>query len=408
MTWLTTFIYEFWNTTALMAPWLLFGFAVAGLLSLVFSPEYVRRHLGGRGWLGVVKAAAFGVPLPLCSCGVVPVTLGLRRQGAGKGEAAAFMLSTPQTGVDSFMVTWSMLGWVFAVVRVITALVTGVIGGLAVKWFDPEPAAQEGATDAATPEITGNRFIYALRYAFITLFDSIALSLLIGLLIAALIGVLVPPGMLGGYRGSELVTMLLMLVIGIPLYVCSTGSVPIAAALVLKGVSPGAALVFLIAGPATNAAAIAAMWQMFGRRTTVIYLATLAVMALLAGMVMNMFTVSIVADVKESCHQEIALWQQVAGGLLLLMLAVSLTRRMIAGRMFRRAVVEGRSRLELRIKGINCAHCRQTATAALLGVTGVTAAEVGLDGRAQVEYRAAPPERAALAAALDKAGFTLL
>jgi len=269
-----------------------------------------------------------------------------------------------------------------------------VIGGLAVKWFDPEPAAPAEGAEAMAPEITGNRFIYALRYAFITLFDSIALSLLIGLLIAALIGVLVPPGMLGGYRGSELVTMLLMLVIGIPLYVCSTGSVPIAAALVLKGVSPGAALVFLIAGPATNAAAIAAMWQMFGRRTTVIYLATLAVMALLAGMVMNMFTVSIVADVKESCHQ--------------LMLAVSLTRRMIAGRMFRRAAVEGGSRLELRIKGINCAHCRQTATAALLGVTGVTAAEVGLDGRAQVEYRAAPPERAALAAALDKAGFTLL
>jgi len=408
------FLREFWLITIQMAPWLLFGFFMAGLLSLFFSPAYIRRHLGAGGWKAVVKAALVGVPLPLCSCGVVPVTLAMRKQGAGKGAATSFLISTPQTGIDSFIVTWSMLGWVFAVFRIAAAFVTGIIGGLAVDRLDPEPAGApsgSGSEPEAEPR-PANRLLYLFHYGFVTLFDSIALALLIGLALAAVISLALPPQALGGYRGSEFITMLIMLAVGIPLYVCSTGSVPIAAALMMKGISPGAALVFLIVGPATNAATLAAMIQILGKRTTVIYLTTIVVMALACGGLLNLLAVQLPGQVTTAmtCEHAPALWQQAAAVILLVLLAVSLFRRVL--RRFRRSAApvpmpaDGH-RLAFRIEGLHCEHCCQSATAALQSVSGVTRAEVRLDGQAWVDYADAPPDRAALAEAIRQVGFEL-
>jgi len=285
-------VQRFWGVLMEMAPYLLFGFVAAGVMSVIISPATVQRHLGRRGLLPVLKAALFGIPLPLCSCSVIPVTVSLRKHGASKGAATSFLLSTPQTGVDSILVTYGMLGPVFAIMRPAIALITGLIGGGLVDAFEQHDNGTE--VPACTDECcNGSRrgwFGRIWRHAFVTLPRDIARPLIIGALIAALIGAFVPENFFSTHTRSELVQMLIMLAVGVPLYVCATASVPIAAALIYKGVSPGAALVFLIAGAATNAAGIATIWTFMGRRATVIYLATVGGMALASGALTNLIT----------------------------------------------------------------------------------------------------------------------
>ena len=287
-----------WGTLCEMAPYLLFGFLVAGLLSVFVDPEIVERHLGGRGMWPVVKASFLGVPLPLCSCGVVPVAASLRRHGASRGATTAFLLSTPQTGVDSIVVTYSLLGGLFALIRPVAAFITGLVGG----WLVDALAGHDDSKDAdvdlpvpcaeacCAPSAQGaNRLGRALRYGFVTLPQDIGKALMAGLIISGVIAAFVPDDFFAGVFGSGIIGMLIMMAVGIPLYVCATGSVPVAAALMMKGVSPGAALVFLMTGPATNAATIAIIWNVLGRKTAVIYLLTLAVCALASGLLLDYF-----------------------------------------------------------------------------------------------------------------------
>ena len=283
-----------WQTLEAMAPYLLFGFFVAGLLAAFVPVALIERHFGGRGWRPVVKAALFGVPLPLCSCGVLPVAASLRRQGAGKGATLAFLISTPQTGVDSVLVTYGLLGPIMAVLRPVLALVTGVLGGCLFEAVDlnekeavPTGVAG-GAADCVLPA-QGGRWQHAWRHGAITLPADIGRPMLAGLLIAGVIAAFVPDDFFAGAMKSQFMSMLVMLAVGIPLYVCASASVPIAAALILKGLSPGAALVFLIVGPATNAATVTTLWRILGRRATWVYLLTVSVTALLAGMAVNLF-----------------------------------------------------------------------------------------------------------------------
>ena len=282
---------EFWSVFEEMSPYLLFGFFVAGVLSMLVSRKMVERHLGGGGVLPLLKAAIFGIPLPLCSCGVIPVSMSLHKQGAGKGATVSFLLSTPQTGVDSILVTYSLLGPVFAIFRPLVALVTGVVGGLAVNAFgkkENEPAPADPPT-AGPPEKLpwGRKFIEGMDYAFITLPRDIGKPLLVGLIIAGIIAALVPEDFFAKYLGPGLPAMLVMMVVGIPIYVCASASVPVAAALLGAGLSPGAVLVFLMTGPATNAAGLTTIWKTLGRRTALLYLATVAVCALGAGLLLN-------------------------------------------------------------------------------------------------------------------------
>lgn len=285
-------IIKSWDVMAIMAPYLLLGFFVAGVLSAFVPVSFIEKHLGKRGLRQIVKSSLLGVPIPLCSCSVIPVTASLRRHGATKGAAISFLTSTPQTGVDSIAATWGLLGPVFAVFRMAVAFVTGVICGAAVEALTPLSEESDGqCSDDDCPtcnrETGVNKWKQVFVYGFGTLPRDIGRALLIGVVISGLLGAVVPDDFFTRYLNSEWLSMLAVMALGIPLYVCSTGSIPVALAMIGMGLSPGAALVFMITGPATNAATIATVLQTMGRRTVIIYLTTLAGCSLAFGWLLN-------------------------------------------------------------------------------------------------------------------------
>ena len=382
---LTNFINEFLSLTARMAPWLLLGFLFAGLFALFFTPDKVRRHLGGKGLLPVLKAVLLGVPLPLCSCGVVPVAAAMRSSGASRGATAAFLISTPQTGIDSMVATFSLLGWLAGVLRPVLAIVTGLVGGVLIGRLadrddrqevagtvpekphaahgdsccggeekphaahgdsccggEEKPSAEHGGCcccsggdgAARRPGLLG-AVRYMLWYGFVRTPRMVASSLLLGLVIATLIQMFVPDDFGASViRGKAWVEMVAVIAFSLPLYVCSTGAIPIAATLVLKGISPGAALVFLIAGPATNSAMVASMVRILGGRATLVYLAVLAVVTVSAGVAINALGLSLggaslaaVSGAAETCC--LTLFERLCGAALLVLLGWGMYRKLL-------------------------------------------------------------------------------
>ncbi len=301
---LQSIIVAAWAMLVEMAPYLLLGFTVAGLLSVLISPRWVERHLGDRGFGQVFKASLFGVPLPLCSCGVIPVGASLRQHGAGKGATTAFLLSTPQTGVDSIAVTYALLGPFLAVVRPVAALLTGFLGGSLVYALDRNddeqpveetPAATCSSSSDCCEEADEPRkktLFDGLTYGLVTLPRDIGRALIIGILLSGVISALIEPRALEAYLGGGIWPMLVAMAVGIPLYVCATASTPIALSLIHAGLSPGAALVFLITGPATNGATITTLWRVLGRRSVLIFLVTVAIGALATGIAVDAMVAS--------------------------------------------------------------------------------------------------------------------
>ena len=257
----------FVHVFAMMAPWLVFGFLMAGIIAVWIPRSWVNRMMGGSsGFRGVLRAVAIGVPLPICSCGVLPIAAGLRKHGAGKGPTAALLISTPQTGIDSILATYALLGPVFAVARPIAAALTGVVGGAVVSAVGGEDASTVAVEESAT----GSRGIKAIFWqAYRRLLGSVAKSLAVGLAVSALVTVFVPDNFFAdAFRGSDWIAMPVMALVGFPMYVCSTASIPIAASLVAKGVSPVATLV--------------------GRKAAAAYVAVIMVGAILCGIAVNL------------------------------------------------------------------------------------------------------------------------
>jgi len=407
---------DFWWVLAEMSPYLLFGFFVAGLLSVAVSPELIERHLGGR-FASVIKAALFGVPLPLCSCGVIPVAASLRRHGASPAATTAFLISTPQTGVDSIFVTFSLLGGTIAIFRPVAALLSGLIGGGLVMLAEPNGQGQEHHKDQPCREACcqggrASRLRRMFTYGFADLPMDIGPTLLVGVALAALISALVPEGFftpdgpLGGLMHGGLFAMLVMMLLGMPIYVCATASVPLAWALIAKGVSPGAALVFLMTGPATNAATIATVWRVMGRRTTVVYLASVAATALGSGLLLDfIFQVGNISAPGPVGWMLPPALKVAAAGILLGVLAVAMVRRSLAGRKVTGSARSGQT-AELSIRGMTCTHCAQSVRRALLASPGATSAEVSLSaGRAVVSGEGL--NIAALSQAVEEAGYNV-
>ena len=293
---------EIWSVTLEMAPYLLFGFLMAGILSAIISRDFVKQHLGKGRFMGSIKAAIVGVPMPICSCGVIPLAASLRKQGASRGATASFLASTPQTGIDSLMVTYALLGWAFAVFRALAAFLSGIICGFAVEAV-PTSDKDEDLEDEPDPIAQGRPSILLrmLKYGFITLPKKISRAMILGIIISGIISGIIPNDFFAEQLGSTPLSMILMLFIGIPIYVCSSASVPIALAFIKAGLSPGAALVFLITGPATNAATLTTLWEIIGKKQLVVFLITLAGFALAAGALINRFSPALgIAD--QICH----------------------------------------------------------------------------------------------------------
>jgi uncharacterized membrane protein YraQ (UPF0718 family)/copper chaperone CopZ len=416
-----TIIQEIWLVTARMAPWLLLGFVVAGFLSVFISPRWLERHLGGAGLGPVFKASLFGVPLPLCSCGVIPVAASLRAHGASRAATTAFLLSTPQTGVDSILVTYTMLGPLFAVFRPVAALLTGFLGGGLVQALVPRtrvatPAPATG--ELRRPQGAGNKLRAALDYGLVVLPGDIARALLVGVVIAGALGALVPEAFLATYLGTGPLSIALMMAVGIPIYVCATASVPLAASFIFLGATPGAALAFLIAGPATNAATVTTVNRVLGRRTTVIYLLTVAASAFAGGLLLDWLLPRAAAAVPALGH---AIHHHEGVGpvdhLWAVALAVVMTRSWWLAR--RRAccgdstcaggapaaTASADERLEFAVGGMNCSHCSGSVQRAVSELPGVTLCSVDLErGRALVAGRDLDP--GAVTGAIEALGFT--
>jgi uncharacterized membrane protein YraQ (UPF0718 family) len=276
-----------WAVLGEMATWVLGGFLIAGVLSLWLNARVVRDHFGGGRFGAILKAVALGVPLPVCSCGVIPLGASLRKHGAGKGPTAAFLMSTPQTGVDSIAVTYGMMGGLFAVFRPLAALVSGILCGLAVEALDGDAPSTEALADPEIEAETRPWWVRVLHNGFIVLPHSVGGALIIGALVSAAVMTLVPENYIAEHIASPLLQMVLTLAVGIPIYICSTAAVPFALGLLAAGLSPGAAMAFLIGGPGVSASTLLAVWRLMGLRTMVVYASVLAACAIGFGLLID-------------------------------------------------------------------------------------------------------------------------
>ncbi len=283
-----TFLKDFGTILSEMSPFLLLGFFFAGLLYAFIPKHRIEKYFNGSPFRSSVLAAIFGIPLPLCSCGVIPTGAAFYKNGASKGGTVSFLIATPQTGVDSILATFSLMGLPFAIMRPIAALVSGVTGGLITSTITKnEPQIEEYHESEAKAKNLRQKISDVFRYGFVEFIQDISKWLVIGLILAAIISSLIPNEFFEVLNMPPIVQMLVILIISIPLYICATGSIPLAAILILKGISPGAALVLLMAGPATNAATITMIGKVLGKKSLFAYLGSIIVGALTFGLIID-------------------------------------------------------------------------------------------------------------------------
>lgn len=325
------------------APWLVLGFALGGLMKALIPTEFLQRHLSGTGLASISKAALLGAPLPLCSCGVIPAALGLRKAGASKPATASFLVSTPETGVDSISVTYALMGPLMAVVRPVAALTSAITAGILVALFgekeqpaqvaagidtqdsccsnEPAPPAQASCCSTETkPQTTATtdsccskdpapaqteslpqKAWAGVQYAFTKLLDDIAFWLAIGMIFAALTQTFLPPDFLAQW-GQGIMAMLVMIMVAIPMYICATASTPVAAGLMMAGMSPGVALVFLLTGPATNISTLGIIGRELGQRSMWLYLAAVGITAIISGLLLDAAVNTLQIDIATHLH----------------------------------------------------------------------------------------------------------
>ncbi len=362
------------------APWLVLGLVIGGLIKALIPTELLHKHLSGNGLPSIVKAALFGAPLPLCSCGVIPAALSLRRAGASKPATVAFLVSTPETGIDSVSISYALLGPFMAIVRPIAAITSAITAGLLVGKSEdkieiaqsasntiaetsccesktvepivetsccskeaPKPVVEKSCcstedkiTDQIVMESHPQSFLHkawdGVVYSFVDLFDKVLFWLCIGLVFAAAVKTFVPVSFLAEW-GSGLPAMLVMLVVGIPMYVCATASTPIAAGLLLAGISPGTAMVFLMAGPATNISTLGVIGKELGSRSLIAYLSGVGVVALITGFIVDYLVGKFSIDVQgQIAHNHDMVPPVIAWAALLLLIGVVI--KLKAGKLF--------------------------------------------------------------------------
>lgn len=433
---------EILNLVNEMSPYLLLGFLLAGLMHAFIPGVVYSRYLSGHNFRSIVYAALLGIPLPLCSCGVIPTSMSLRREGASKGATVSFLVATPETGIDSIIATYSLLGLPFAIIRPFAALCNAMLAGVMVNTFDKgAETAKSSDTVIQINETDEHKSVFqkvkeAIAYGYGEMMEDIGKWLVIGLIIAGLITVFVPDSLFATFKDNSMMSMLLVLCIAIPMYICATGSIPIAVALMAKGLTPGAALVLLMAGPACNMASILVINKVLGKKTLIIYLLSILICALFWGtMIDNVlptewFREAVMQNI--CCHEKETSWFNWGCTILLCLLLLRAlwhhyhhphchcgcghdhghehhhhedscschgddceceTNQQNTEKM-----------KEFNIKGMNCNHCAANALKVLKSLEGVEDATVDLAStKATVKGNVT---NEAIAEALDSIGFT--
>ena len=335
---------ESWHLLLEASVYILFGMIVGGLLKVFLNPSFVADHLGKGKFSSVIKAALFGIPIPLCSCGVLPAAASLKKQGANNGATTAFLISTPESGVDSMAITYALLDPIMTVARPVSAFITAVAAGITENLLQTQKEKDwEKVVDRScpidnccdgndcSPEEHAKHHTFAeklwsgLKFAVDDLWGDLAGWFFAGLLLAGVIAAIIPQELMVQYLGGGLHSMLIMLLVGVPMYICATASTPIAAALILKGVSPGAALVFLLVGPATNVTSLSVLFGLLGKRATAIYLVMLSLFAVLSGLILDMIynsfgiSASVIAG---QAGEVIPHWVQLSGAIIVILLSI--------------------------------------------------------------------------------------
>ena len=390
---------EVWVLTNEMSPYLLLGFLLAGLMHEFLPGTLYTNHLGKNNFRSVFLAALFGVPLPLCSCGVIPTAMGLRREGASKGATVSFLIATPQTGVDSIIATYSLMGLPFAIIRPIAAFVTAILGGSLVNKIDPSLTSQvmekennslkEGKTENKNSSFFAlhSSLKRAFSYAFVEMMEDIGKWLVIGLVIAGIITAAVPDAWFTAFQGNTLYSILFVLLFSIPMYLCATGSIPIALALMIKGLTPGAALVLLMAGPASNVASIFIINKVLGRKTLAVYLFSIIAGAVVFALGIDYllpagwFTAP-VSYMQDCCAEQPGWFSILCTGLMILLLLNALSPHKLFGGHHHCHCHDCEVQPSARsfgIRGMNCHHCATNAQKAIAAVKGVEQVTVSLE-----------------------------
>ncbi|GAB4333988.1 MAG: hypothetical protein Kow00127_25290 [Bacteroidales bacterium] len=388
MEWILGYLNEFVWLSAEMAPWLMLGFFFAGLLHVYMPEGMVARYMGSPNLKSVVRAALLGIPLPLCSCGVIPTGISFYREGAAKGPTVSFLISTPQTGVDSILATWSLLGAPFALLRPVVAFFSGIIGGVATNLTTKEEEARQpvrnDSFDGEKPKGLA-RIAEMFRYAFGIFLMDIAKWLVIGLAIAAFISLVLPDNFFDAWIGNYFLSLLLILAASVPLYVCATGSIPIAAVLIAKGLSPGIALIFLMAGPATNAATLLVTGKALGKRTLITYLASIIGSAVVFGVLTDIllpeewFTQKVIQHLHHQIHL-MPHWVHIASAVILGLLIVTgyirkywrRTHNAEPSEMIQtEKTLDMAKTIKVRVEGMTCNHCKMNVERNLSQIEGI-------------------------------------
>ena len=409
---------DIWKTYISIAPYLFLGLVFAGLLHVVFKKDFVAKHLGKNNFFSVIKAAILGVPLPLCSCGVIPTALFLRKKKASKGATLSFLISTPQTGVDSIVATYGMMGPIFAIFRPLAAFVTGIVGGLVTNFVEnkdePDTLIVEEKFECDTCDVEEphshtviERITSGFKYAFVDFLDDITIQLIIGVIIAGFISFIIPDNFFADFGGDGFMGMLLMIAVGIPLYVCATASIPIAVSLILKGISPGAAFVFLVVGPATNAATIALISRALGKKLIAIYLIVIAVFALLGGFLLN-YIFDIVGKpdmMMKHHHSDVSLFSKILIGVFSILMILSLVRK-IRNKFKKPELGDEMPNKTFLIEGMTCNHCAANVKNSLFKIDGVKEVKINLGKKNAVVDGDYDSEK--VKAAIIKAGYKVV
>ena len=394
-----------------MSFYLLLGFLFAGILHVLVPQQLFSKYLSKNNWVSVLYATLFGIPLPLCSCGVIPTAMALHKEGASKGSVISFLIATPQTGVDSIIATYSLLGLPFAIIRPIAAFFTSIFAGLVTNVFtsNEKPVkvtVQENKEEQKLSFVQKIKKVF--QYGYVEMMEDIGKMLLFGLVLAGLIAYFVPDNFFTIFKGNTILTMLLILVVAIPMYVCATGSIPIAIALMMKGMSPGTALVLLMAGPAANIASMMVIGKVLGKKTFIIYLITLVIGAIGFGLFMDNFLPPSWFDVSNfgmATHHHnggFYYFKIVCSFILFALLANSILFK--KHREEAEIMENNDNKIAFKIDGMSCNHCKANVTKVISNLKSVKEVTVNLSEG--VAYVDGTPTDEEVKSAVEAIGFT--